>query len=102
MSRWLGRVVRRVRGSAACGAVRFTLKAKDEIAELGVPFDARECLSVLSRLQTRDFRARVWSEPTAEWLYVFGTRAHGELLYIKVALRQTCCVISFHAEEGEA
>lgn len=34
-----------------------------------------------------------------EWLYVFKVDVHGLTLYIKVAIRENCVVISFHEDQ---
>lgn len=101
MPRWLNRLVRRVRAMAAAGAVRFTTKAKDEIATLGAPFDRDTCLMVLMGLKPDDLRQRLWSAPSAEWLFVFRVWVHGVPIYVKLAVRQYCYVISFHPDEGD-
>lgn len=101
MPRWLNRIVRRVRRLARTDAARFTLKAKDEIAALGPPFDPDACLEILTGLEPRDFSERLWSERSCEWLFVFQVWAHGVPLYIKLALRGQCLVISFHAEDTD-
>ena len=101
MPRWLNRVVGRIRRMATTGQVRFTTKAREEIALLGPPFDRDECLQVLMSLHPDQFIRRVWSEQTLEWLYVFRSHVHEVSLYVKLALRQGCFVISFHVEEGD-
>jgi hypothetical protein len=101
MPRWLNRVVGRIRWMAAAGRVRLTMKAESEIATLGAPFDPDECLLVLSHLKPHEFVQRVWSAQRLEWLYVFRPCVHGVTLYVKIALRNRCHVVSFHAEESD-
>lgn len=101
MPRWLHRVVARIHRLAATGHVGITTKAHAEIAMLGAPFDPDECVLVLMSLRPDEFDQRVWSEHGFEWLYVFRPCVHGVPLYVKLALRHRCFVVSFHAEEGD-
>ena len=100
MPRWLPKVLTRVRGLAAKGKVRFTLKALPELASLGLGLDAEDARDVLVRLRSRDSAGRVASAGTGEWMYVFKPRIAGMVVYVKVILRDDCLVVSFHEDEG--
>jgi hypothetical protein len=100
MPRWLPKLLGRVRELAAQRRVSFTLKAMRELAELGSGFDPDDACDVLASLEEADFHARVESERTGEWLYVFKPTVAEMLLYVKVAVRANCIVVSFHEEEG--
>jgi hypothetical protein len=99
MPRWLPRLLGRIRELAADRRVSFTLKALRELAELGSGFDPDDACDVLASLEEADFHVRIESERTGEWLYVFKPTVAEMLLYLKVAVRATCIVVSFH-EEG--
>jgi hypothetical protein len=98
MPRWLPKVLSRVRRLAVERRVRFTLKALRELAALDVGFDESDACDVLKTLGTADFRARLVSEATGEWMYVFVPRIAGARLYLKLVLRADCVVVSFHEQ----
>ncbi len=77
--------------------MRFTWKAYDEMDELGV--DEPDALEVLGDLSMGDFveRLRFEQEPF-DWLYVFKPVLADLQIYVKVAVRQSCIVISFHED----
>jgi hypothetical protein len=79
--------------------VRFTLKALQELAALGVGLDEEDACDVLARLGPSDFVERLASQKTGEWMYVFKPSVGGIAVYVKVVLRVDCIVISFHEEE---
>jgi hypothetical protein len=100
MPRWLPRVLARLRSLAARGRVVFTEKARAELEELGL---SREDVAQILRLLTAsDDPARLQSGPLEEWLYVFRPAVAGLRLYVKVALRHGCVVISCHEDQAEA
>jgi hypothetical protein len=98
MPRWLPSVLRRIRDLASRRQVRFTLKAQRELARLG--FDGEDGRDILLRLTARDAVGRLVSEGTGEWLYVFKPRLTGTLVYLKLALRTDCVIISLHEDSG--
>jgi hypothetical protein len=99
MPRWLLVALARILDLARQDKVRFTLKALRELATLGL--DADDGIAVIARLSASDCRGRVLSERTGEWLYVFKPRVAGEVLYLKLAVRQDCIVVSFHEDDGD-
>jgi hypothetical protein len=95
--RWLPRALTRIRGLALAGRVRFTYKAFFELQELGLGRD--DVVEVLSALRTRDSAGRVQASRLNEWLYCFRPCPGGVEIYLKVALRGDCLVISCHEDE---
>lgn len=86
MPRWLPRLLRRIHERARRGRVRLTLKAARELAAIGAGLDIRDACDVLAALTSEQFTARVASEHTGEWMYVFKLTVAG----------------TFHEDEGEA
>jgi len=101
MPRWLSRLLARIHTLAEQGRVRFTLKALRELAALGLGLDETDACHTLTGLTAKDFRGRLVSRLTGEWMYVFGPRVGGTMVYLKLILREDCVVISFHEEEVE-
>jgi hypothetical protein len=91
-------VLDRIRTLAASGKVSFTLKGLRELAALELGLDEGDACELLAALRADDFRSRLASDATGEWLYVFHPRFAGTLLYVKVILRAECIVISFHEQ----
>jgi hypothetical protein len=100
MPRWVMRTVNRVRLFAAARNVSFTDKAATELSALGI--DSEDAKDVLGRLSPREAACRVRSERSGAWLYVFKTRLEGTSLYVKLAFRQTCVVVSFHEDKEDS
>jgi hypothetical protein len=96
MPRWLPRVVARLRRLAAQGNIRFTEKALQELAALGLDVD--DATDVLQGLAASDSVGRLVSTETAEWLYVFRPKMGERTLYLKLVVRAQCVVISFHQQ----
>jgi Motility quorum-sensing regulator, toxin of MqsA len=94
---WLPSILRRIRDLAATGRVRFTLKALRELAALSL--DADDALDVLRALSRADAHGRLRSAATGEWMYVFKPTVGEQLVYLKVAVRDECIVVSFHEDE---
>jgi len=80
-------------------SVQFTEKAKNELAALDLYAD--DALEVLGSMTTNELTERVRSTSTGEWLYVFKPHLDEMRLYVKLALRAFCDVISFHPDTGE-
>ena len=99
MPPWLPRVLTRIRALAAAGRVVFTEKALGEITDLRL--GRADATEILCSLQASDDAARQWSEPAGEWLHVFRPTVAGLRLYVKVAIRTDCVVISCHEDEPE-
>ena len=99
MPNWLNAVVGRIRSFAVQGKVRFTLKALRELALLGL--DSGDATAVISGLKCEEYVSRHVSPATQECLYVFKPEIDGVLIYVKLAVRSDCIVISFHEDEEE-
>lgn len=99
--RWLAAILTRIRELAAQRKVRFTMKALQELATLGVGLDEEDACDVLAHLGSNDFVERLSSKKTDEWMYVFKPSVGGVNVYVKVVLRSDCIVISFHEEEDQ-
>ena len=96
---WLPRALKRITELAAERNVAFTLKALRELVALDL--DQDDACEVLAELTAADFVERQRSVVTGEWLYVFKPGFAGTLLYVKVAMRANCVLISFHEDEEE-
>jgi motility quorum-sensing regulator/GCU-specific mRNA interferase toxin len=96
---WLPRLLRRIRELAAAGRVRFTFKAVRELAALAL--DADDAVDVLRSLSSTDAYGRLRSEATGEWMYVFKPTVGEMVMYLKVAVRDDCIVVSFHEDEAD-
>jgi hypothetical protein len=101
MPRWLTRTCTRVHRLVAAGEILFTHKASAEIKALDLFLSRVDAAAVLGTLSPKDFRQRVQSHERGEWLYVFAPKVGDRLLYIKLALRSRCVVVSFHDEKDE-
>lgn len=96
--RWLPAIIASIHAHAAAGSVRITDKAYDEMDQLGV--DTMDVCETLAGLAARDFYERVVSNvPPYGYLYAFKPDLDGLTLYVKVALRATCLVVSFHGDD---
>lgn len=101
MPRWLQRVLSRIRALAVRRQVAFTLKARRELAELGIGLDEEDACEVLAALTAQDSAGRLLSSPTGEWMYIFKPVFENKVLYLKVILRSDCIVVSFHDDQAE-
>jgi hypothetical protein len=99
MPRWLTALLKRVHGLAEQGKVRFTLKALRELFALGL--DVEDAISVIAGLRPADAAGRLVSQRTHEWLYVFKPRVDEAVIYLKLAVRTDCIVVSFHEDEED-
>lgn len=98
MPRCSPKVLKRIHELAAAGEVRLTYKAEREALLLGLsPEDVRD---VIAGLGTQGSVRRLASETTGEWMYVFKPDVGGQILYVKLVLREDCVVVSFHEDEG--
>ena len=98
MPRWLPKVLKRIHELAAAGEIRLTYKAEREALLLGLsPEDVRD---VIVGLGARDSAGRLASETTGEWMYVFKPYVGGQIIYVKLVVREDCVVVSFHEDEG--
>jgi hypothetical protein len=96
MPRWLPEILAKIHTLARERRVRFTLKALRELASLALGLDAEDAIEVLAQLTAADWAGRLLSERTGERLYVFKPRIAGIAVYLKLAVRSDCIVISFH------
>ena len=55
---------------------------------------------MLEYLSTEDSAGRLASRTTGEWMYVFKPDVGGQIIYVKVMLREKCLVVSLHEDEG--
>jgi hypothetical protein len=95
---WLPKILKRIHELAASDQYRLTFKAQREVHVLDLaPEDVRD---VLESLSTEDFTARLVSRASGEWMYVFKPDVGGQIIYVKVLLREHCLVVSFHEDEG--
>ena len=101
MQRWLPVVVKRIRRLARERKVLVTHKALRELAALDLGLDVDDACDVLAKLTQSDFAGRLVSQVTKEWLYIFRPGVAGITVYLKLVLRRSCVVVSFHEEEVE-
>ncbi|MBN1656167.1 MAG: type II toxin-antitoxin system MqsR family toxin [Deltaproteobacteria bacterium] len=101
MAQWLSRILKRIKELAAQHRVRLTYKALYEMALIEYGLDYEDVCHVLSKLTTHDFDARIVSETTKEWMYVFKPGISNTVIYLKVILREDCVVVSFHEDEDD-
>jgi Motility quorum-sensing regulator, toxin of MqsA len=78
--------------------VRLTVKALTEARELDL--GANDVIDALLALSPTDSAGRMRSTRSSEWRYVFNPMVGETVLYVKVALRDDCVVVSFHKDEG--
>jgi MqsR (Motility quorum-sensing regulator) toxin of toxin-antitoxin system len=93
-------ILERIRKFAAEREIRFTLKARRELASLELCLDEDDACEVLANLNAKDSAGRLKSAATGEWMYVFKPQVAQTILYVKVIVRKACIVISFHEEEN--
>jgi hypothetical protein len=98
--RWLPRVLLLVAQLATARKVRFTLKARRELAALDFGLDEEDACELLADLTAEDSAGRMASVATGEWMYIFKPALLGSVLYVKLLLRADCIVVSFHEDEG--
>ena len=101
MPRWLPKVLTRIRELAVARRVRFTLKARRELASLATGLDEEDACDALAKLTAVDSAGRLLSEVTGEWMYLFKPMLAAARFYVKVVVRSDCIVVSFHEDEGE-
>jgi len=102
MPRWLPSVLLRIRKLAAARQVLITMKARRELAALGLGLDEEDARDVLMRLTGEESAGRLESSATGEWMYLFKPSLAETVLYVKVIVRRHCVVVSFHEDEGGA
>ncbi len=55
---------------------------------------------VIGGLCAEDLAGRLTSRITGEWMYVFKPEVGGQIVYVKLVVREDCLVVSFHEDEG--
>ena len=95
---WLPRVLLRIHDLVAQGQVRFTHKANEELKALGL--NQQDALEIIASLAARDFSARLTSETTGEWMHVFKPSLGSSTVHVKLIIRGSCVVVSFHQEQS--
>ena len=100
MAGWLPRILIHIHEFAVRREVRFTLKARREMAALGFGLDPVDVCDVLAHLTREDSVGRLRSESTGDWLYIFKPHIASTILYVKLILRNGCLIVSFHEDEG--
>ena len=78
-----------------------TAKAIRELKALELGLDRADVRDICECLSAEDFRQRLISKVSGERLYVFSPAIVGTTLYLKLALREDCVVISCHEEPSE-
>ena len=101
MPSWLTKALQRIHQLAKERRVLFTLKALEELEALELGLDEEDVCSVLEDLSEEDFEERISCEQTEEWLFVFKPIVAVLEIYLKVVLRNSCIVISFHEDEPD-
>ncbi len=94
MPRWLTRICHRIRALAVTGRVHFTDKALEELRALDLGLDRRDAVAILADLHAGDVERRLRSHHDGELLYVLRPIVAGTPLYVKIALRSHCVVVS--------
>jgi hypothetical protein len=100
MPRWLPKILTRIRALAVARRVSFTLKARQELANLQAGLDEEDACDVLACLSARESAGRFASASTGEWMYLFKPQISATIVYVKLILRNDCVVVSFHEDEG--
>lgn len=96
--RWLPRIVNQIGLLAQTGDVLFTLKALRELSALELGLDESDVCQILEDITEADFRNRIVSSGTHEYLYIFAPLVAGVEVYLKIVIRASCVVISFHED----
>jgi hypothetical protein len=76
----------------------LTHKANEELKALGL--NQEDALEIIAALSAKDFAARLTSETTGEWMYVFKPFLGDATVYVKLVLRGSCVVVSFHEKQN--
>lgn len=91
-------IIGKIREMALSGKVQFTLKALRELAAMDLGLDEMDVCGILSDLKESDFKDRKLSTITGEYLYIFTPKVERVKIYLKVILRNSCIVVSFHED----
>ena len=85
---------------AAAGRLRFTATARAEANELGLSHE--DVALLLCHVTPHDRPTRLRSLSSHDRLYSFSPALPGLRLYLKIAIRADCVVISCHEDRPEA
>lgn len=100
MARWKAVALGEIQRLTRAGRVVLTNKARRELDQLAEHLiDEDDLPEILLGLRGPDLVRRVLSRDRQEWLYVFKPEVLELTLYLKVAIRTNCVVISFHEDE---
>ena len=101
MPRWKTTSLAEIHRLTRAGRVVLTQKARHELDLLSGDYllDEDDLVAILLELRERDLVQRLFSTAAPEWLYVFKPQVRSLTLYLKVAIRENCVVISFHEDE---
>jgi hypothetical protein len=97
---WLSKALCRITALATAQSACFTLKAARELSVLEL--DAEDAGDILSNLTVDDSEGRMKSHTTGKWMHIFKPQLPETVLYIKIVLRDTCVLISFHEDDVES
>lgn len=99
MASWKAKALTTLRKHLEQNTIQFTEKARSELAALDLyELDAVEMMAEFTSSELVD---RIQSTSSGEPLYVFKPRLGNSRLYVKMAFRSYCDVISFHPDSGE-
>lgn len=98
---WLTKTIKLIHKLAQEKRVAFTHKATLEVSNLDFGLDFDDVCDVLMALNKQDFKERLKSHATGEWLYIFKPEIACTVIYTKLLLRRDCIVISFHEDDYE-
>ena len=108
MPSWKAVVVAGIKRLARESRIVITEKAKVELLALRASLpsildlpelDEEDIREVLLDLKQAQLVQRLTSKRTGELLYVFHPEFYGETIYLKLAVRDDCVVISFHEQQ---
>ena len=88
-----------IKDLAERGRVLATRKAVQELEDLDVSLHPSDIRELLLDLKSSDAVKRLKSDVDGTWLYVFGVEVEGLKVYLKLAVRNDCVVISIHEYE---
>lgn len=98
MSSWKTKAIENLRRHVKNGTVRWTTKATREFTGLGLTEPA--AFEIVESFTVEDLVGCITSETSGEELHVFKTLFDELMLYVKIAFRAECVVISFHEDNG--
>ncbi len=100
-SKHIENVIDQIKLLALAGRVIFTAKALYELESMDIGLDSTDVCLLLTTLEKNDFHDRILSKITDEYLYVFIVRISNIEVYLKIMIRQSCVIISFHENRSK-